>query len=289
MNVEIIQERLDSYQCKTQAEKENAIKELTQEIALLSLSRINFFKVAEFHGGTALRVLYSLRRFSEDLDFALLKPDSNFNFNYYLDRMAEEFNSFGYQIEIKDRSRVDETVKKAFLKDKSIGKLLSLTYPLHDKNTRKIRIKLEIDSNPPEGASTELKYLDFPLPFSILTKDIPSSFSGKIHALLCRNYIKGRDWYDFSWYIARRSDVNFNLLEHAIYQNGPWAKQKLIIDKEWLINKLHEKINSIDWDIAKNDISRFIKPIEKKSLELWSKEFFQYKLKLFSEYLTENR
>ena len=284
MDLKIIQERLNTYQCKTYEEEENALKEITQEIALLALSRVSFFKVAEFHGGTALRILYDLQRFSEDLDFALLQPDKQFNFDYYLDKMIKEFYSFGYTIEIKNRSQVDETVKKAFLKDNSIGKLLSLSYPLHDKNARKIRIKLEIDTNPPAGASTELKYLDFPLHFSILAKDMPSSFSGKIHALLCRDYIKGRDWYDFLWYVARKTNINFKLLENSINQNGPWAQQKLTIDKDWLIDHLHKKIKAINWVTAKQDISRFTKPIDKKSLALWSTEFFLDRLEKLSGY-----
>ncbi len=285
MDIKIIQERLKTYQSNTYGEEENALKEIIQEIALLALSRVNFFKIAEFHGGAALRILYGLQRFSEDLDFALLKPDRNFDFNYFLDKMIEEFNGFGYQIEVKNRSQADETVKKAFLKDNSIGKLLSLTYQPHEKNTRKINIKLEVDINPPQGTVTELKYLDFPLPFSILTKDMPSSFSGKIHALLCREYIKGRDWYDFLWYTARKSSINFKLLENAIYQNGPWSQQKIKINKNWMIAHLHEKISSIDWEVARRDVSRFIKPIEKKSLELWSTEFFLDRLKQLSGYL----
>lgn len=285
MDIKIIQEQLKTYKSKTYEEEENALKEITQEIALLALSRVNFFKIAEFHGGTALRILYGLQRFSEDLDFALLKPNRNFDFNFFLEKMKDEFNSFGYQIEIKNRSRVNETVKKAFLKDNSIGKLLSLTYRPHKKNTRKINIKIEIDINPPEGANIELKYLDFPLPFSILAKDMPSSFACKTHALLCREYIKGRDWYDFLWYIARKTSINFKLLENAIYQIGPWSEQKIKTDKNWIITHLHKKITSIDWEIARHDVSRFIKPIEKKSLELWSTEFFLDRLQQLSENL----
>lgn len=270
----IIQERLASYQCKTYEDEENALKEITQEIALLALSRVDFFKAAEFHGGTALRILYNLQRFSEDLDFALLKPNRDFNFEYYLNKITQEFDTYGFDIEIKNRIKADSVIKQAFLKDDSIGKLLSLSYPLHEKNTRKIHIKLEVDTNPPLGATTEIKYLDFPLPFSVITKDIPSSFSGKIHALLCRKYIKGRDWYDFLWYIAKGATLNLTLLQNAIHQTGPWKKQILSIDKSWVIDQLNKKINTINWEMTKQDISRFIKPFEKKSLDLWSTNFF---------------
>lgn len=274
MTVGIIQDRLNQYQCVTALDEENAIKEITQEIALLALSRRDFFQVAEFHGGTALRILYGLQRFSEDLDFALLSPNTTFNFVPYIDELAEEFREFGYDLEIQDRSKANANVRKAFLKDNSIGKVLDLNFPLYKRNPKKIQIKLELDVNPPEGALTEIKYLDFPLPYSILAKNLPSSFSGKLHAILCRSYLKGRDWYDFIWYVSRSTQINYNLLENAIRQNGPWQGSHILVNKLWLLDQLTKKIESIEWEEAKQDVTRFLNPIDQEGLKVWNKSFF---------------
>lgn len=278
MNSNIIQKRLDEYQCKTLLDEKNALKEITQEIALLSLSKANFFKEAEFHGGTALRILHSLQRFSEDLDFALLKPNPEFNLNYYLEHMAQEFELFNYTIHISDRATVEKTVQKQFLKVDSIGKELILQYPLN-KSHQKIKIKFEVDTNPPSGATTEIHYLTFPVGFSVVAKDLPSSFAGKLHALLCRKYIKGRDWYDFIWYVTHKTQINFNLLSHALMQQGPWQNQKLNVNFNWLNDSLKEKIKSIDWNEARNDLRPLIKPYEIASLDLWQQDFFLSLLK----------
>jgi predicted nucleotidyltransferase component of viral defense system len=273
MSIEIIEQRLAQYQCKTSLDERNALKEITQEIALMALSKANFFKEAEFHGGTALRILYGLQRFSEDLDFALMKPSQAFSLNYYLERMADDFLAYGYKVEISDRTEVQKTVQKQFLKVDSLGKLIHLQYPLN-KSERKIKVKFEIDTNPPLGAKTELKYLTFPLAFSILAKDLPSSFSGKLHALLCRSYVKGRDWYDFIWYLTNKSSINFILLKNALYQQGPWKGQSLTINKNWLIEHLAAKVQSIDWDEVKQDVLPLLRANEISSLDLWKKDFF---------------
>lgn len=285
MAIEIIQDRLTQYKCATPLDEENALKEITQEIALLALSRREFFQIAEFHGGTALRILYGLQRFSEDLDFALLVPDISFNLTPYLSELVEEFREFGYEIEIQDRSKANNNIRKAFLKDSSIGKILELQYPLHKRNPKKIQIKFEVDVNPPQGAITEIKYLDFPLPYSVLAKDLPSSFSGKLHALLCRSYLKGRDWYDFIWYVSRGTQINFNLLQTAIYQNGPWAGSTETINKVWLIEQLSKKIDTVDWNDATLDVAKFLRPIEQDALKIWGKDFFHSRLNKLKEYL----
>src|SRR3989339_1491483 len=149
MSINIIEKRLREYDCKNLLEEENALKEITQEIILMSLARADFFKVAEFHGGTALRILHGLERFSEDLDFALLKSNANFSFLDYLNRINEELKIYGYDIEIQDRSKIGRAVQKVFLNNRSIGKILTFQPPLPDYVRKKIRIKLEIDINPP--------------------------------------------------------------------------------------------------------------------------------------------
>ena len=270
----IIQKRLNSYHCTLPEHEENALKEIMQEIILAALARVEFFKVAEFHGGTALRILYGLQRFSEDLDFVLQEPDPAFDFSYYLKKIENEFSYFGIDAEIKDRSKANSAVKKAFLKDNSIGKQLTLTFPVHEKNRKKICIKLEIDTYPPMGATFDMRKLTFPLHFSIITKDLPSSFSGKMHALLCRSHLKGRDWYDFLWYVENKTPLNFTLLQNAIDQTGPWEKQKITVDAPWVLEQLRNKIHVIDWKLAKKDVLRFVRDIELPNIEAWSSELF---------------
>lgn len=285
MSINIIQQRLANYQSQTPIEEEQALKEITQEVILMSLSRQDFFSQAEFHGGTALRILYGLQRFSEDLDFALLKPNNDFSLVSCIKNLAEELLAFGYQFEINDRTKANSAIKKAFLKDSSIGKILTLQSP---QSKKAFKIKLEIDTNPPNGAHTEIKYLDFPFPFGIRAKNLSSSFAGKLHALLCRKYIKGRDWYDFIWYVSRKTSVNFLLLENALRQFGPWKDQKLTANSFWLSKILSSKINSINWQQAAQDVSRFIKPYEQASLNIWSTTFFLTEVEKLIEYQRKN-
>lgn len=286
MSTSIIQEKLAAYQCQTVVEQENALKEISQEIALMTLSRAGFFKIAAFQGGTCLRILYGLERFSEDLDFVLLKPDPQFRWDQYVNDMREEFSAFGFTLEVQTRAKLENSVKLAFLKADSAGGLLILK----DSRTNKpkLKIKLEIDTNPPEGSEYELNYLDFPLPYSIRTQDLPSLFAGKCHALLCRNYVKGRDWYDFSWYIARKTPINFDFLTNAIAQAGPWKNHDISVNPQWFLNKLKTKIAHIDWQAAKQDVARFLRSRELATLELWSKEFFLSRADKLAKYLQSN-
>ena len=273
MSIKIIQDRLDSYQCKTALEEEQALREITQEVALAALARSDFFKFAAFHGGTCLRIFYGTNRFSEDFDFLLKERNENFSLQLYLKGLSEELLAYGYRLEVVDRSKA-EAVKKAFIKDSSIGKVLQLNHLRADRSMRKIRIKLEIDTNPPEGSGYEIKYLDFPFVSSATVQDLPSLFAGKIHAMLCREYAKGRDWYDFIWYTSRSVHINYQFLASALKQQGPWRGQELQIDKEWCLKTLRDRICSLDWQEAKDDIKRFIQQKELVSIELWSKELF---------------
>ena len=274
MSIKIIQDRLDSYQCKTALEEEQALREITQEVALAALGRTDFFKFAAFQGGTCLRIFYGINRFSEDFDFLLKEPDQNFNLDTYLKSLSDELDAYGYELETTDRSKAESVVKKAFIKDDSIVRILQLNHLRADRSMRKIRIKLEIDTDPPEESNHEIKYLDFPFVSSVTIQDLPSLFAGKIHALLCREHTKGRDWYDFIWYAGRGVDINYRFLASALKQQGPWQGQELKVDKEWSTKTLHEKICSLDWQEAKNDIRRFVRQNELASLDLWGKELF---------------
>ena len=274
MSIKLIQDRLDSYNCKSELEEEHAIREITQEVALAALSRTDFFKYGIFQGGTCLRIFYGLNRFSEDLDFILKEPNRNFKLQPHLQSLSEELQAYGYKVDITDRSKTDIAVRKAFIKDDSIGKVLQLNHAGKKGLFRKIRIKLEVDTNPPSGSETEIKYLDFPFVSSVTVQNKPSLFAGKVHALLCREYIKGRDWYDFLWYTSQGIKINYQFLASALKQQGQWKGQDIDVNLDWCMAELEKAIKSIDWKTTAEDVRRFVRVVEQPSLNLWSKELF---------------
>ncbi|MCU0727734.1 MAG: nucleotidyl transferase AbiEii/AbiGii toxin family protein [Planctomycetes bacterium] len=274
MSVRLIEERLRGYGCRSAVEEEQALREITQEILLAALGRTDFFGSAGFHGGTCLRVFHSLNRFSEDLDFALRTPDDSFDLAPHLAAVARELSAFGFQIEVQDRSRAGGALRKAFLKDDALGRLVRLDYRPSTGPLRKLRIKIEVDVNPPAEASFETRILDFPFPSSVCTFDLPSLFAGKVHALLCREYLKGRDWYDFVWFTARRTPVNHGLLSAALDQAGPWTGTGPRTDDKWCRRELRARIETLDVPRLREEVRRFVRPVELPSLEVWSREFF---------------
>ena len=275
--IKLIQERLASYNAANQLEEEYAVKEILQDIALYGLWRADFFDIAAFQGGTSLRILHGMSRFSEDLDFIMKKPDPDFSWPIYLQRMVECFEEFGLKSEILDKGRMDQRIKKAQIKDNSICTQLNLSF-FRENPARKQTIKLEIDVDPPENSDFAYRYLDFPLDFEVCHQDLSSNFSLKIHALLCRPYLKGRDWYDFNWYVKQRVKPNLAHLQSALFQWGPWAGHETNVDLRWLKQKLTDKIGGIDWQDAAMDVERFLRLQEQHSLKLWSVAFFLHKV-----------
>jgi predicted nucleotidyltransferase component of viral defense system len=275
--IELIQRQLDSYTAANPIEEEQATREIFQEVALYALWRADFFEVAAFQGETSLRILHGLPRFSEDLDFILKAPDPGFQWNNYLEKLLTGLLEFGLHSEAIDKSRMDQHVKKALLKDNSVSNLLDLSFD-RDHSSRKLRIKLEIDVNPPDGSGFDYAYLDFPLDFEVCHQDLASNFSLKIHALLCRPYVKGRDWYDFNWYVKKGIHPNLPHLQAALYQHGPWQGQSMTIDQSWVKRALVEKVTAIDWREAAADVTRFLSSAEQQSLKLWSERFFLNKV-----------
>lgn len=276
--IEIIQQKLDAYKASNPVEEEQATKEIMQEIALYGLWRAGFFKVAAFQGGTSLRILHGLQRFSEDLDFMLQTPDPEFDWSVYLARLLECFEEYGLQSEALPRGRMDRAVRTAVLKNNSFVNQLNLRF-YKGHADRKITIKLEVDANPPAGSVYDYKYLDFPTDFEICHQDLAGNFALKIHALLCRPYLKGRDWYDFNWYIRQGVSPNLPHLRNALIQHGPWAGQdSLTIDADWVREELQKKIDNIDWAAATADVAPFLKLGEQEALTLWGARFFAAKL-----------
>jgi len=275
--IDLIQKRLAEYKATSPLEEENALKEIVQEIILFSLWRADFFEVAAFQGGTSLRILHGLLRFSEDIDFILREPDPNFSWQPYLEGLVDTCQEFGIEPEVLDKSHMDRNVRAALIKDNSIANQLNLSF-MNNRRDQKLTIKLEIDCNPPAGSGFEYKYLDFPVDFEVCHQDLSSNFALKMHALLCRPYLKGRDWYDFNWYIAQGITPNLELLKNALIQYGPWQGQVISVDRDWLVIELAKKISSINWKEAAADVERFLKPVEQKSLSLWGEKFYMNKL-----------
>lgn len=275
--IELIQQRLDSYKAANPVAEDQAIREILQEVALYSLWRAGFFEIAAFQGGTSLRILHGLPRFSEDLDFILKAADPDFAWQPYLSKLLQGFQAFGLRPQALDKSRMDQNIKRALLKDNSVANQLNLAFQ-RDHSEQKIRIKLEIDVDPPADSGFDYSYLDFPLDFELCHQDLSSNFSLKIHALLCRPYLKGRDWYDFNWYVKRHIHPNYAHLQAALDQHGPWQGQSLTVDQNWLKNALVNKIATIDWANAAEDVTRFLNPAEQHSLTLWNGRFFKHKV-----------
>ena len=271
--IDLLRKRLEKYLATNAVQEEQALKEILQEIALYALWRSGFFEIAAFQGGASLRILHGLPRFSEDLDFILLKPDPTFQWSHYFESLTDVLQQFGVRCELTDRSRMDKSVRQAMLKDSSIGRQLDLSF--FDANTpRKLKVKLEIDTHPPAGTGTNWHYLDFPVDFEVCAQDLPSNYALKLHALLCRPCLKGRDWFDFAWYCKQKTRPNLPHLAHALNQAGPWKDQNTLLDTQWLADALTSKIKTINWPLAAQDVAPFLPAAEQMSLSLWSERFF---------------
>ena len=275
---DIIKARLATYNPSSEVEQENATKEIIQEIALYALWRAKFFDVAVFQGGTSLRILHKLPRFSEDLDFMLLQPDPLFDWSPYLNALTSTLEEYGLKPEAVAKEKMDARIRRAVIKSNSIANQLDLSFAGSDPR-RKLRIKLEVDVEPPVHSVDEHSFLDFPVDYEVRHQDMASNFALKVHALLCREYLKGRDWFDFSWYVAQGVFPNLPHLEAALQQFGPWADAPgLSVTPEWLDAALADKIGSVDWEHAQADVRPFLRSAEAESLSLWGGRFFMAKL-----------
>ena len=271
--IELLQERLARYKAADPVQQEQALKEILQELTLYALWRAEFFELAAFQGGTCLRILYGLPRFSEDLDFILKAPDPGFRWSGVLSRVTDVLAEFGVAAELVDRSRADRAVQMAMIKDDSLGGQLELQF-MDAAPLRKLRVKLEVDTNPPAGSGWDQRFHDFPTDFVVAVQDLSSNFALKLHAILCRPYMKGRDWFDFLWYIRRSVLPNLAHLKHALEQAGPFSGQDLNVSADWLEQALTAKIASLDWSEAVRDVEPFLSPLERRSLAVWGAPLF---------------
>jgi hypothetical protein len=270
---------LERYDRRSADDHVNALREILQEIALCGLWRARFFEHAAFYGGTALRVLYGLDRFSEDMDFSLLAPAEDFDLVPYCGAVEEELRAWGFPAAVQVRRKTARSaIESAFLKANTRQLLLTIeageiASSIHGR--RELKIKLEVDTDPPPGFSTETKFLLQPIPFSVKAYDPPSLFAGKMHAVLCRGWgtrVKGRDWYDLVWYVGRETPLDLAHLEARMRLSGHYADD-VELDEGVFRSVLERRIGSLDIDAARSEVERFL--IDSATVRVWSREFFR--------------
>ncbi len=274
-----IQSMLQKYAPKSSDDYNHALREILQELALCGLWRAKFFEHALFYGGTALRVLHGLDRFSEDMDFSLLTPNDRFELAPYGKAVTYELSSWGFQTELLLKQKSKSTaIQSAFLKTDTTLAMLAIEAPASllgpGQSSRQLKIKIEIDTNPPLGFAEEAKLLLQPIPFSVRTMSLSSLFAGKMHAVLCRawgNRVKGRDWYDMVWYIGRGIPVQLAHLEARMRQSGHWNSTEALSENAFR-TLLEQRIRELDVNSARMDVQNFVR--DQASISLWSKEFF---------------
>lgn len=275
----VIQEMLKAYTLQSKMEYEGAIQEIMQQIALMGLWRAKFFEHAAFYGETSLRILYGLGRFSEDLDFSLLKPDPDFQLLPFLKAIEEELEISGLEVSVDHKIKPPEgSMRSAFLKTGTLETFIRIgldeKLKRHTQSNEMIKIKLEIDIDPSPCFETEIRYLTRPFPFSVRTYVPEDLFAGKMHALLCRPYkvrVKGRDWYDFIWYVSKGFRLDLTHLEARMRQSGHYRDVAPLTPQKFL-QFMEEKIAGLDVEAAQEDIRRFISI--PREIEGWSEPFF---------------
>src|SRR5687767_10015866 len=268
----MIKDWLAEYNPRNKDEAQSGLREIMQEVALAGLYRGGFFEKAAFYGGTALRIFHGLDRFSEDLDFSLLKPDPDFSLDKYLDAIQTEFQALGMHVSIKEKKKAkDSHVDSAFLKSETIWRELVLDGIIPQSGLSQqanIKIKIEVDTVPPIGFETEEKLLLRPFSFYVKCFTLPNLFAGKMHALLFRKWkenVKGRDWYDFEWYVKKGVAMN---LKHFIqraqgsgdlpaYAIASAGRQDVKLTEQQFRKLLTDRINAVDMEKVKCDAVRF--------------------------------
>ncbi len=276
---EAVAKMLAKYDCESLEDHLRALREILQEIALLGMWRSKFFDKAAFYSGTALRILYGLDRFSEDLDFSLLSPSKRFDLSRYSASLQKELDGFGFNVKIEQRAKaVGTNIQSAFLKAKTLKQLLVIETA--EEIVRRIhrgqilKIKIEVDTDPPPAFETQVHYLLQPIPFAVRVYALPDLFAGKMHAILCRRWktrVKGRDWYDLVWYVANHPELHLAHLEQRMRQTGHWKGKKSLMQAAFreLVSK---RIEALDVDQARREVEPFVGNPD--SLVLWSHDFF---------------
>lgn len=274
----MIKEWIEEYKPSNKEQAEQALREIMQEVALAGFQRSGFFEKAAFYGGTALRIFYGLKRFSEDLDFSLLEVNPAFNMEPYLNGIITEFKALGMEVSIKEKNNTNKTnIDSAFLKSETVWKELLLEKVIPQEGLEappNIKIKLEVDTEPPLGFQTEEKLLLKPFSFYVKCFSLSDLFAGKMHALLFRKWktrVKGRDWYDMEWYVKNGIPLNLDHFLIRAHNSGDLKPEK--ISKVEFLKLVKNKIDNISFNNIREDIVRFIQ--DDKALDIWSPGYFK--------------
>ena len=264
----LFDQMMSRYEIQTNNDYTNALHEVMQQVTLAGLHRGGFFDKAAFYGGTCLRIFHGVQRFSEDMDFSLLQSDESFMLENYFESIISEFNALGRNVVINRKIKKNESnVESAFLKDDTA------IYNLQFTTEYAIKIKIEVDINPPLGFSTESRLLLLPYSFMTRCYTLPDLYAGKMHALLFRNWknrVKGRDWYDFEWYVRNNVALDFKHLCEQTYQFGSLKEGELTQDN--FKSLLKEKISHTNIEMVKADVKPFIK--NPQEMDIWSADYF---------------
>lgn len=271
MRNEIFDQMLSAYDLTTEQQKRNATFEVNQQLVLTGLYNGGFFNEAAFYGGTCLRIFHGLQRFSEDMDFSLLAPNGKFDFANYFQPIIDQFALVGRDVEIKKKDKKNfGKVESAFLKDNTD------VYDITFQTEKSVKIKIEVDTQPPLKFNTEQRLLLLPQSFMTRCFTLPDLFAGKMHALVYRawkNRVKGRDWYDFEWYVRHNIPLDFtHLHERALQFNQE------DITKDSFLEKLNERLATSDINQVKADVLPFVR--NPKELDIWSNDYFLQLVKL---------
>lgn len=275
-----LQSLIERYRPETAQDWENALREIVQELALLGLWRSKFYERAAFYGGTALRIFHGLPRFSEDMDFSLLEPDPDFDLCPHLEAIRAELAGFGFSFDVDRKVKaVGTAIDSAFIKGNTRIHLLEIGAPdgLRDRfpQSQRLKIRLEADTDPPPGGRYTVETLLVPIPFQVRLFTLPCLLAGKVHAIMCRNWkgrVKGRDFYDFVWYLGKGVSCDIGHLQKRMEQTGHWDPRSGL-DMGTLRDLLVGRFASVDFEQAKADVRPFIR--DPDELALWGREFFE--------------
>ena len=261
----IYDQMVAEYQQQASTSTPNVEQEVMQKIALAGFSRGGFFKHAAFYGGTCLRLFHQLPRYSEDMDFTLREKNSNVHLEDFFPYIIEEFHLAGHEVVIQKKDRkMFGRVESAFLKENTE------VFDIKFQTKKTVKVKIEMDTDPPLGFETEDLPLSRPYPFVVRCVALPDLYAGKMHALLYRNWktrVKGRDWYDFQWYVANSVPLNFEHLQKRIHEFNDED-----ITKERFMEMLHEKLSTTDMESVKQDVRGLI--FNQHELDIWSNDYF---------------
>ena len=270
---DIYDRMLSAYDLTTDQARRNAMFEVNQQVILAGLYQGGFFSKAAFYGGTCLRIFHGLQRFSEDMDFSLLHAEADFNFSQYFQPIVDEFRAIGREVAITKKNKNHfSKVESAFLKDNTD------VYDISFQTEKSIKIKIEVDTCPPMSFSTEQRLLLEPRSFMTRCFTLPDLFAGKMHALVYRawkNRVKGRDWYDFEWYVRHRVPLDFKHLSERIHEFNGCDKSK-----EEFLEDLMTRLATADIIQVKADVMPFVK--DSKDMEIWSNDYFTQLAKLIT-------